>query len=208
MKSILCYGDSNTWGYNPEEDARYLWDERWPGMLKHYLGEGYQIIEDGLCGRTTQHNSETEQYVNGFQTALLTARIHQPIDIAVVMLGTNDCKDVYHAKPVTIAQGVRAIGKIFEKAGAAVFIVSPASVKELSKSPFLEEFGQEAEEKSTQLKKWYCDMAKSEGWSFLDADQCIYTGSYDRIHLDKDNHRRLAWEIYKYISRMEGNHER
>ena len=93
MKTILCYGDSNTWGYDPERDGRLAWDQRWPGILQDKLGPGYRVIENGLCGRTTCHESKREPFVNGYPEARVCAEVNAPLSIAVVMLGTNDCKD-------------------------------------------------------------------------------------------------------------------
>lgn len=53
MKSILCFGDSNTWGWNPGNASRYSLDQRWPGLLMKELGPDYYVIEEGLSGRTT-----------------------------------------------------------------------------------------------------------------------------------------------------------
>ena len=53
MYRILCYGDSNTWGYIPLTEKRYPPEVRWTGRLQRLLGPDYQVLEDGLSGRTT-----------------------------------------------------------------------------------------------------------------------------------------------------------
>ena len=67
MKTVLCYGDSNTWGYSPIDGTRYARDVRWPGVLRNELGEGYLVIEEGLNGRTTVWDDPIEGYKNGNQ---------------------------------------------------------------------------------------------------------------------------------------------
>jgi lysophospholipase L1-like esterase len=67
MKTVLCYGDSNTWGYDPLTQDRFPRDTRWPGILRHELGEGYLVIEEGLNGRTTVWDDPIEGYKNGNQ---------------------------------------------------------------------------------------------------------------------------------------------
>jgi lysophospholipase L1-like esterase len=85
-KTILCYGDSNTWGFNPATQARYARDERWTGVLRQALGDGYWVIEEGLNGRTTVWDDPIEDYRSGKEYLLPCLRSHKPVDLVVVML--------------------------------------------------------------------------------------------------------------------------
>lgn len=203
MKTVLCYGDSNTWGYDAVNDSRFSWEERYTGVLSKLLGGGYHVVEHGLCGRTTQYDSQSEQYVNGLKEAEVCARINEPISIAMIMLGTNDCKEVYGVMPAEITKGAALVAETFEKRGARIILAAPASIKEITKSPFYNEFGRTAETKSQKLPELYRSLSRRRGWVFLNADQLLVPGEYDGIHLKKDDHRRLAEEIYKKILRME-----
>ena len=89
MKTILCYGDSNTWGLNPETLTRYAPDVRWPGILKQELGSDYAIIEEGLSGRTTVWDDPLEGYKNGKTYLSPCLNSHKPLDLVIIMLGTN-----------------------------------------------------------------------------------------------------------------------
>lgn len=204
MKSVLCYGDSNTWGYEPETDSRLLWEERYPGILGKKLGFEYQVIEDGLCGRTTCFESVSETYVNGVKGAKLCAVINAPIDIAVIMLGTNDCKDEYGADLVTIGLGLEQIAQIFEKAGARVIIIAPPPLRNLNQSPFFAEFGKGAEKRSEGLALCYQNLAARHGWEFLNAGDILLPGEFDKIHLDKAGHQKLAESVYDMIAGGKG----
>ncbi len=192
MKTILCYGDSNTWGYEPERDGRLAWDQRWPGILQDKLGPGYRVIENGLCGRTTCHESKREPFVNGYPEARVCAEVNAPLSIAVVMLGTNDCKDEYGSDPARIAKDVKAVAKVFWERGAKILILSPAPIRGLEKSPFRDEFGLGAEEKSRRLPHCLQKMAEEMGWQFLEAGSLVKSGDYDGIHLPAGEHARLA----------------
>lgn len=207
MISILCYGDSNTWGYQPETDGRLPWDERYTGILSNKLGPEYRVIENGLCGRTTCFDSESEPFVNGLKESKLCAMINDPIDIAVIMLGTNDCKDEYNADLETISLGLEQIAKTFEKAGARIIIVEPPILRELEKSPFYGEFGKGAGRRSEGLFAYYQKVALPRNWKLLNTDNIIKLGEYDKVHLDKEGHQRLAESIYKIIIDMEKNNE-
>lgn len=199
MKNILCYGDSNTWGYDSENDSRFSWRERYPGILSENLGADYHVEENGLCGRTTQYESNIEPFVNGQKGAMFCAEVHHPLDYAVIMLGTNDCKDMYHAEVYEIRDGIRNIGRCFAGKGAQIILTAPPALKNIKESPFFVEFGAGSEEKSMLLKYEYESLAKEEGWIYLDAGKVAAPGKYDRIHLDKEGHRKLAEAIENII---------
>ena len=199
MIQVLCYGDSNTWGYQPEKDGRYSWEQRYPGVLSKKLGTEYRVIENGLCGRTTCFDSKTEPYVNGVEEAKVCAMINEPIDIAVIMLGTNDCKDEYCAKAQVIGEGIEKIAETFEKTGAKIIVAAPPILSNLEKSPFYSEFGKGAEEKSKELAACYKRLASRHGWKFFFFFFVVGAGTFDKIHLDVEGHEKLAESVYKMI---------
>lgn len=203
MKTILCYGDSNTWGYDAAGDRRFEWPQRYPGVLSQLLGEAYHVIENGLCGRTTQYESDIEPFVNGKKGAEFAAEVHAPLDYVVIMLGTNDCKDMYYAEPADIQSGIEEIGICFEKKGAKIILVAPPPMRGLKRSPFYHEFGERAESKSMLLKELYYNLAAQRGWLFLDADKITVPGDFDHIHLEVDAHRELAKAVYQIIMKEE-----
>jgi len=92
-KRILCFGDSNTWGWNPIDKQRYSKNERWPGVVAKFLGEGFEIIEEGLNGRTTVWDDPVEGNKNGKEHLPIMLETHRPIDLLILMLGTNDLKN-------------------------------------------------------------------------------------------------------------------
>ena len=208
MIHVLCYGDSNTWGYRPKKDDRLLWEQRYPGILSKKLGAGYRIIENGLCGRTTCFDSVAEPYVNGRKEAEICAIINEPVDTAVIMLGTNDCKDIYQAEVEDIGRGLEQIGEIFERAGAKIVLAAPTVLCDLEQSPFYEEFGSGAGEKSKGLAPCYQRIAARRGWKFLNVDQVTSVGTFDRIHLDTQGHSKLAERLYQIILGEEEQDER
>jgi lysophospholipase L1-like esterase len=118
VKTILCYGDSNTWGYNPATGERFSRDERWPGVLRQELGEGYEIIEEGLCGRTTVWDDPIEGYKSGKEYLIPCLETHKPIDLVVIMLGTNDLKRRFSLSALDIANGAGVLVDIVLKSSA------------------------------------------------------------------------------------------
>ena len=90
MKTILCYGDSNTWGFEPVTRNLYGRTERWTGILRQELGLDYDVIEEGLNGRTTVWDDPIEGHKNGKEQIIPILKSHQPLDLVTIMLGTND----------------------------------------------------------------------------------------------------------------------
>ena len=102
--NILCFGDSNTWGYRPDRKGRFDENTRWTGLLQQKLGPEYHIIEEGLCGRTTIFQDELRENRRGLDMVGATVEIHNPIDLMIIMLGTNDCKKAATVLPPALLQ--------------------------------------------------------------------------------------------------------
>ena len=99
MPVIVAFGDSNTWGSIPAEGARYSPGVRWPGVMARELGTGYQVIEEGLRGRTTVFDDPDEPGRNGFVYFAPCLLSHAPLDLVIIALGCNDCKAKFGATP-------------------------------------------------------------------------------------------------------------
>ena len=106
MKTILCFGDSNTWGYNPENRQRFGPDERWTVILRNSLGEDYRVIEEGLNGRTTLWDDPIEGFKNGLDYLMPCLESHRPFDLITIMLGTKDLKCRFSVSAFDIAESV------------------------------------------------------------------------------------------------------
>ena len=106
MKTILCYGDSNTWGYDPSSQQRFGPEERWTGVLQKELGMEYRIIEEGLNGRTTVWDDPIEGFKNGMSYLIPCIESHKPFDLITIMLGTNDLKIRFSVSAYDIAESV------------------------------------------------------------------------------------------------------
>ena len=109
MKHILCFGDSNTHGSTTEYIGRYDYEDRWTVIMNRLLGEGYHVIEEGLGGRTTVFNDPFKPGKRGIDDISNILQTHKPLDLVIIMLGTNDTKQVYNASVKSIAYGVEMI---------------------------------------------------------------------------------------------------
>jgi lysophospholipase L1-like esterase len=206
MKAILCYGDSNTWGCPPGGVGRYSFEERWPGILQNYLGKEYNVIEEGLCGRTTCFDDPTCSGRNGFASLTEVLRSHSPIRLLILMLGTNDLQSRYDLEAFTIAEGA---GKLIQLAKentpkSKILFVSPPHIVNSDDLETLETFIG-AVKKSRELAKHFQRVALQQECYFFDAATVSEASPIDGVHLDRNNHKLLADGIFKEIKRFTGS---
>jgi len=202
MQYILCYGDSNTWGYAPQTMARYDFDVRWPGILQKEMGAGYHIYENALNGRTTVFQDPIEEGRCGKEGLPVVLQSCAPLDAVIIMLGTNDCKKRFSLDPWDIGWGMDLLIQYVKRAdcgrhGAApsILIVSPPAMGTQWDQTILGTvFGKQAAERAARLPEIYHEIAQRSQVDFLDASPLTTPGS-DCVHLDPDSHDRLGKAI-------------
>lgn len=210
VNTVLCYGDSNTFGSAtvPRPDGRYGPDERWPGVLRTTLGSGWSVIEEGLGGRTTVSDDPIEGADRNGRTYLFPClRSHRPIDVVVIMLGTNDLKRRFNKTAWEIAQGMGVLAGIIKTAAVgrnegvpAILLVSPPPI--LKTLPNHADMFEGAYEVSRDLARRYRAVAQAQGVAFFDAGSVIRSSEADGFHLDPDAHATLGQAIAKEIGRF------
>lgn len=205
-KTILCYGDSNTWGYDPATQGRYPRDKRWTGVLRKKLGEGYLVIEEGLNGRTTVWDDPIEGFKNGKEYLIPCLETHKPIGLVVIMLGTNDLKMRFSLPACDIAAGAGTLAKIVQKSETGpgdsappVLLIAPPPVAKLTE--FAEMF-EGATQKSVHLSRCFRQVAEELGCQLLDASEVMVSSDVDGIHFDVDEHRKLGEAVAGRVKQM------
>ena len=169
--NILCFGDSNTHGYNPSNGGRFDRDTRWTGRLQKLLGDSDYVIEEGLSGRTTVFSDPIHEGLNGFEYIYPCLMTHEPIDLLIIMLGTNDTKERFGANASVIALGLnRLIEKAkntrqaFRDGKSKILIVAPLPIRE---EIYTVEcgltMGKGCVEKSQEIIPLYEGIAKNQG---------------------------------------------
>ncbi len=206
MYEVLCFGDSNTWGYSPSTQQRFARDVRWTGVLQAELGDGYRIIEEGLNGRTTVWEDALEGDKMGKRHLPVILESQAPLDLVVLMLGTNDLKKRFSAHAWDIAQGagvlvdITAASKAVKgNAAPPVLLIAPPSLGRLSEWEGMFEGGAE---KSRQLGKHYREVARLRGCQFLDAGGVIRSSDIDGIHFEEKEHRALGQAVAREVKKM------
>lgn len=203
MKNILCFGDSNTYGLKPDGTGRYEFQKRYPGKLQELLGNDYHIIEEGCPGRTTVFEDKTRPFKKGIDYIVPCVVSHLPLDLIIIMLGTNDCKTANQASSKEIASGISKIIeqiKIEVKISPMILIISPIHLGDSVWKPnFDTEFDQQSIITSKGLSREYCLIAQKTNSAFLDASQVATASPIDQEHLDEFGHEALAHAVAKKV---------
>ena len=208
-KHILCFGDSNTHGYcaEPWDSAdggnRFNEDERWTCLLSKALGGAYYVIEEGLGGRTTVFQDPITESMSGLDAIYPCMKSHLPIDLLIVMLGTNDTKERFSANPTMISAGLERLIKkaktvdAWKNGKSNILVISPPHL--------LEEFhdaamgGFSCVEKSRALAPLFADVARRQGCAFLDAEGIAEFNRTDCTHLSKRGHAALGHKLAEIV---------
>lgn len=195
MATILCFGDSNTWGSVPGEERRYGVGERWPAILRDALPAGHALIEEGQPGRTTVRDDPIEGEKNGLRYLGPCLESHIP-DLVLILLGTNDLKHRFGLSAYDISQGAARLAQEvleFESGARAsktkALLISPPPILEVGT---LSEMFFEGEAKSRDLAGCYSDRAGELGCPFFDAGTVVESSKIDGIHWEATQHKRLA----------------
>lgn len=193
MKHILCFGDSNTHGFIPY-GGRYNDDTRWTRLLANNLGSDYLVIEEGLNSRTTSLEDPFSPYKNAMDYIVPCLKTHEPLDLIIVMLGSNDMKSYFSPSLEKIVAGIRGLLEvIFEYSEAPVLLVSPIHLGDnMKQSPFADTFTDEAIAISHKLGPAYEQVAQELGIHFMDAASIAEPSPKDSLHLEPEGHRQLA----------------
>ncbi len=202
MKTVLCFGDSNTYGLNPKDNSRFDYDTRWTGILDKKLRQhGFRVVEEGLCGRTTIYNDPLRPNRKGIDVLPFLLESHSPIEYAILMLGTNDCKTRFNSTPQVIADGIKQlINQIRNNENTKILLISPIHLADnVGDKNFDPEFNEQSVELAKQLKQTYSQIAKAETCLFLAASDYAEPSEYDREHMNENGHSSLANGIFSMI---------
>ena len=196
MKKILCFGDSNTFGYMPFGVGRYDDNTRYPGVIRN---NGYEVIEDGVCGRTTIF----EDYRPGLKgiDSIVNA-LKAKYDVIIIMLGSND----YKKNNVRCLDDINsALNKFLDlvdkyKGDSKIILVSPAYLlSDIDKTDI--EYDKLSYEISLDAHKVYEDVSVERGYCFLDASKYTKIG-IDNCHFTKEDHYKLGMALVEVLNKM------
>ena len=210
-KHIICFGDSNTHGYcaDPADCAgggdRFNEEERWTCLLQKQLGEDYLVLEEGLSGRTTVFPDPTEENLAGSDVIYSVMKSHEPVDLLIIMLGTNDTKVFLGQNAVSITLGMERLVKKAMKMDfwadqPNVLVIAPPHVRmELRQHEFYGFMGENAITESKALAPHYEALCRRLGCHFLDAQNVAEFNRVDGMHLTNRGHSQLAQALAQLV---------
>ena len=199
-KRILCFGDSNTWGYNGAKDGeRFDEDTRWTGRLQKLLGDEYVVIEEAQNGRTTVWDDPVENRMAGLTYLWPCMESQSPFDLIIIMLGVNDTKIYFNVCASHIARSAVRLVKMAASSGFGpdgknpqVLLVSPIRMQ--YHESIKDSFGMQAVKKSEAFASAFREAMVKYGADchFMDAAEFAGPGKADGLHLDEQGHAALA----------------
>lgn len=200
QKRILCYGDSNTYGYIPT-GGRYDEHTRWPMRMQALLGNGYAVIEEGFNGRTCVFDDPVEGgFKSGVQYLPPCLMSHNPLDAVVIMLGSNDTKARFGMTPMTIGQSMMQLVRVAKQyavneAGETAHIIiaaPPRILDNLMQTRHAECFGEQAINVSAGLSRELRRISKLMRCDFFDTVPYAEVSPLDAVHMTEQGHLRLG----------------
>lgn len=207
-KNIMCFGDSNTYGESPEGKGRYPRHERWTGILQDRLGPDYCIIEEGLNGRTSVFEDPVEGDKCGLRQLPPILASHTPLDLLIIMLGSNDLKHRFNATATDVALAAERVVKTAQSVDNytsdkpfQILLVSPA---EVCPQTFLGEVFGDRSATSRELPKLFEAVADRCGVWFLDIAKYAKPSQLDGLHFDRENHKKVAQAMETKIRQILG----
>lgn len=195
--NILCFGDSNTYGYIPGGLGRYPEESRYPNVLAKILGASFKVSADGIVGRTTCFNDPVRPGKNSLDSISQSVEEHQP-DILVLALGTNDCKECFHSDAKGIAKGLEQLCQraLAVKPNLRIILIAPAHLGSAASSL---EYNDESFRVSLEVAREYAALAKISNYAFLELDSFTKTSPVDGEHLTEAGQRLLAKKLAELI---------
>lgn len=206
MKHVLCYGDSNTYGYDPNNGGRYPKEVRWTTILQNILGDDYEVHVEGLNGRTTAYDRLDGAWKNGLSYLIACLGSHKPLDYIVFMLGTNDCNLDMGLSSTDICLGMQKIIETtkreiinMQEYMPKIIVVVPAAIGDnYQDSPFAYQLNDYSVKKSHEIVSLYKELCIKQDCLYLDASN-LEVSSIDSEHLTIESHNKLAHILSEII---------
>lgn len=203
MKKILCFGDSNTYGYIPNNGARYDKNTRWTGVLSLLSHGKFKIIEEGCNNRTAFAANPAGKIFTGYE--ILPELLTDDFDAVVLAIGINDTQFLYNLSSIEIASGVEKLINIVKVKSpqAKILLVAPSILTDdVLNGNFACLFDRTSIEKSRQLPLLYQKIAEKQNIKFLDLNSVAKTSSLDGLHYAPEQHLKIAQAIFTILSEL------
>lgn len=201
MKKVLCFGDSNTFGFVPETHKRYDEKTRWTGILRELCNEEFDVIEAGCNNRTAFCESSAGTEFSGYK--ILSKYLNELFDVVILAIGINDVQKIYSTTLDDVENGIKSLVQQAKKLApkAKIILAAPARLNEniLTHCFFSNLFDENSIEKSLHYPKIYEKIAQNEGCVFVNWDEIVETSDVDGLHFSKEAHKTIAQAMYEVV---------
>lgn len=203
MKKIICYGDSNTFGFNPKDGSRFDENTRWTAILQKNTETEYEVINEGVCDRTG--------FVSNPKGFLFSAQKHFPklilksedIDLLIIWLGTNDLQFQYNISVGAIEKGLENLIKLAQPKAKNIIIIPPVVLSEKVLEGFFNfQFDQTSIIKSRKIGRIYRQITNAYHCNYFDINKSTKPSDLDGLHYDKNSHKIIADKLTEFIKQM------
>ena len=200
MKKIICYGDSNTFGYNPSDGTQYDENTRWTSVLQNKLGTEYEVINEGMCDRTG--------FVNNPKGFMFSAPKHFPklisksedIDLLVLWLGTNDLQFQYDISMGAIEKGLENLIKLAKEKVKNIIIIPPVILSEkVLEGPFNFQFDNVSVVKSRKIGRIFRQIDNIYQCGYFDVNKITTPSDIDGLHYDENSHKLIGEKLAEFV---------
>ncbi|WP_372760615.1 SGNH/GDSL hydrolase family protein [Pseudoalteromonas sp.] len=200
LKTILCFGDSNTWGLNPDTATRFAAECRWTTLLAQQLGADYKVIAAGQPNRCLVHNPPFSGSLSGVRY-LKPYLVEHNVDLIIIALGTNDLKKRYNLTPAQIAQGLASLVDSITAFYSGnklpqLLLLSPPLVREVGHYTKIYDG---AAKKSAQLATVFAQVAQTKGCLFFDLATVAHVSPVDGVHLDETQQQKISQAVKQRV---------
>lgn len=209
-KTVLCFGDSLTWGFDPRGGAnliRYGFAERWTRQLQAELGASYHVVENGLNGRTTVFDDPVLGDMSGLAQLPVALKSNMPLDLVIILLGSNDAKTRFNVNGDEIARGLSRLLEVVSKSSfgpngkaPSTLVLIPPEMGEVG-GTWLEPMFDPVHSRAAlkRIRETYPTVANAFGAECFDINQVVGPGAIDGIHFDPEALKPIAKEIANVV---------
>lgn len=204
MKKLLCYGDSNTYGFIPKTCGRYEKSERWSGILSELLPY-YEVIEEGMNNRTGFFKNPEGLKQSGGEYLPVYLQNHKDIDIFILSLGTNDAQIFYNLNEQVIKKGLQDIINLIHKTNlrTEIVIVPPVKIMPyILNSSFSLMFDKDSIMRNHKTLSVFKQVAEENCCEFFDINEIVTPSEADGLHYSKTSHKIIAENLAELVKNI------
>ena len=202
MKKILCFGDSNTYGFIPQICKRYATNERWSGILQTLLNENYEVLEQGMNNRTGFFKNPESVKLCGTEYLPVYLRNNPDIDICILELGTNDAQFIYEYSENSVRDGLQNLINSIRDVNTQtkIIIVPPVKIQaNILNGMFSMYFNLDSVEKISKTFHIYKEIAQENKCYYLDFNEFVNPSELDGLHYSAESHKIIADKVADFI---------